>query len=241
MGLDMYLERTTRIAGWTENEYSAVGRYVYQALHVHAAEVAGGGSPLRVQDPQALDLEAGTGLAGANALRSAIHVCGEHFTWYSIFEEVAYWRKVNAVHAWLVNTVQEGVDECQMSRPIAREELVELRDRAALVVASRPESLPPVNRIQQRMAERAGVTLAALVQDPRSPFEARQEAGIALAHLQPHQVAELLLPPQGGFFFGDTTMDGYYYDAMADTVTQLDTVLAETDFATQVVFYQASW
>lgn len=26
--------------------------------------------------------------------------------------EVLYWRKMNAIHGWFVNTVQEGVDDC---------------------------------------------------------------------------------------------------------------------------------
>jgi hypothetical protein len=30
-------------------------------------------------------------------------------------EEVAYWRKFNALHAWFVEECQDGVDECQLS------------------------------------------------------------------------------------------------------------------------------
>ena len=32
-----------------------------------------------------------------------------------IVEEVAYWRKFNALHNWFVENCQEGVDECQES------------------------------------------------------------------------------------------------------------------------------
>lgn len=32
-----------------------------------------------------------------------------------IVEEVGYWRKANAVHAWFVENVQDGRDECQTS------------------------------------------------------------------------------------------------------------------------------
>ena len=32
--------------------------------------------------------------------------------YYSIFEDVAYWRKFNALHKWFVDNVQGGVDEC---------------------------------------------------------------------------------------------------------------------------------
>jgi len=30
-----------------------------------------------------------------------------------ITEEVMYWRKANAIHAWFVRNVQEGVDDCK--------------------------------------------------------------------------------------------------------------------------------
>ena len=31
---------------------------------------------------------------------------------YSIFHEVAYWRKFNALHNWMVKFVQNGTDDC---------------------------------------------------------------------------------------------------------------------------------
>lgn len=39
-----------------------------------------------------------------------------------------YWRKANAIHAWFVDNVQDGVDECQTA-PVTREDLETLRDR----------------------------------------------------------------------------------------------------------------
>ena len=32
---------------------------------------------------------------------------------YENCEEVAYWRKFNALHNWFVQNCQDGVDECQ--------------------------------------------------------------------------------------------------------------------------------
>jgi hypothetical protein len=31
---------------------------------------------------------------------------------YSIFKEISYWRKFNALHSWFVTNVQIGVDDC---------------------------------------------------------------------------------------------------------------------------------
>jgi|LakMenEpi03Aug12_release.lakeMendotaPanAssembly.Ray.scaffolds.fasta_scaffold652562_2 hypothetical protein len=40
--------------------------------------------------------------------------------------EVAYWRKFNALHAWFVTNLQDGVDECQRSRRITKEDIEQI-------------------------------------------------------------------------------------------------------------------
>lgn len=57
---------------------------------------------------------------------------------------VMYWRKVNAVHKWFVDTLADGVDECQ---PISvgihhMRELVNLCDRALKDAENPDEYLP---------------------------------------------------------------------------------------------------
>lgn len=44
-----------------------------------------------------------------------------------ITEQVAYWRKANAIHNWFVQNVQDGVDECQEAY-VSIEQLKELVD-----------------------------------------------------------------------------------------------------------------
>lgn len=51
---------------------------------------------------------------------------GEYYHKPGTFE-VAYWRKANAVHAWFVDNVQGGQDECEPHR-VTRVQLEELRD-----------------------------------------------------------------------------------------------------------------
>jgi hypothetical protein len=40
---------------------------------------------------------------------------------YSIFHEVGYWRKFNALHNYFVENIQGGVDECQTSEVIKKD------------------------------------------------------------------------------------------------------------------------
>lgn len=55
-----------------------------------------------------------------------------------------------------------------------------------------------------------------------------------------HELAGELLPTQGGFFFGSTEYDEYYFGDIEETISMLETVLKETpedwDF-----YYQSSW
>ena len=37
--------------------------------------------------------------------------------------QVAYWRKFNALHRWFVIHVQDGVDECQKSRDLTKDDI----------------------------------------------------------------------------------------------------------------------
>ncbi len=51
-----------------------------------------------------------------------------------IEEQVAYWRKANAIHQWFVTTCQDGVDDCRLAR-VGRTSLTFLRDRCASLVS----------------------------------------------------------------------------------------------------------
>jgi hypothetical protein len=44
-----------------------------------------------------------------------------------IEEQVAYWRKANAIHQWFVTHCQDGVDDCR-DASVSHEQLTELRD-----------------------------------------------------------------------------------------------------------------
>ena len=107
-----------------------------------------------------------------------------------IVEEVAYWRKANAIHRWFITFVQEGEDEC-LTAYVAREQLQEL---------------------------------LALTEE-------------VLHHRDPEVAAELL-PTQGGFFFGSTDYDEWYWKDLEYTRDTLKQILEEPseDFR-----YHSSW
>lgn len=110
-----------------------------------------------------------------------------------IVEEAMYWRKANAIHAWFVKNVQDGVDNCE-EYEVRRDMLVCLRDTCHEVLA-----------------------------DTTS--------------------AATLLPPQGGFFFGSTEINEWYWQEVERTEQELDALLTDTeDLVWDVHFYyRSSW
>lgn len=63
---------------------------------------------------------------------------------FTITERVIYWRKANHVHAWFVNNIQHGEDNCQKST-VDMGDLIQLRDTCLTVMndKSRAEELLP--------------------------------------------------------------------------------------------------
>ena len=62
---------------------------------------------------------------------------------------VIYWRKANQVHGWFVNTLADGVDECQRIS-VSRNNLVKLYDTCSVLLNTRStelakELLPPTS------------------------------------------------------------------------------------------------
>jgi hypothetical protein len=90
----MFLIKTKRIKDFSVDEYSEVDYVINKHSELYAD----------------VDLEAVTGLKGANELKSEVYPIGNQ--WVTIFKEIGYWRKSNQIHRWFVENVQSGVDDC---------------------------------------------------------------------------------------------------------------------------------
>lgn len=133
--------------------------------------------------------------------------------------EAAYWRKVNAVHAWFVDNVQDGKDECQRS-------YVEL-DTLKTLVALCNDILGTV------------VWGETIKHEGEFPWEEPTVVSYSTEAVE-------RLAPRSGFFFGSYDFDSRYFEGLKDTVAQLqpwiDAAESETDYQKAPGFYyQASW
>lgn len=100
MGLDMYLERVKREDGFTAKDYYRIDKLVSES-----------------QEQRNI---------WKDIFEIKVRYKSDTFTWYSIFDQVGYWRKANQIHRWFVENVQGGVDDCN-PYPVSKDQLEDLR------------------------------------------------------------------------------------------------------------------
>lgn len=133
-------------------------------------------------------------------------------------DDVAYWRKANAIHQWLVDNVQWGEDDCD-EYEITKQQLLELRG-ICLQIKTNTKLIDS----EELVHDENGNERYWQIMDEKS-----------------RELAESLLPTQVGFFFGSVDYDEWYLQQIDETIKQIDKILDETDFSTQKIMYKSSW
>lgn len=158
-----------------------------------------------------------------NDLKPYIHQRGsEHYHWESLFENVGYWRKANAIHKWFVDNVQNGVDNCEYYE-VSKEQLEELLETCVKV---RDASNMEKGLVKNGETYQNGKLIPNMVEGE---------------YIVDATVANELLPTQGGFFFGSTDYDQWYMDDIIETIDILTKALETTDFDREMITYCSSW
>lgn len=139
-----------------------------------------------------------------------------------VIEQVAYWRKANAIHKWFVENVQGGKDDCG-SHYVSREQLEALKAACDKVLTA--------------SKLKAGKVNVGSVSKSRGPYEPILEDGEVITD---PQIAETILPTTKGFFFGSTDYDGFYHQDLKDTSEVIAALLAE-DSSGGDFYYSSSW
>jgi hypothetical protein len=101
MGLDMYLYRSKKVKGLTADDYSKVDNTISDVPKDAFKSVR---ESIKGRTKQAYE-----------QLDEVVKERGVYSKWLSIFEDIGYWRKANAIHNFFVQECQDGVDECQLS------------------------------------------------------------------------------------------------------------------------------
>lgn len=69
----------------------------------------------------------------------------------------------------------------------------------------------------------------------------KQLLSVVNSVLQDTSLAEQLLPPVGGFFFGSTSVDEWYWKDLENTRDRLNELLSSPDIEDLDIYYQSSW
>ena len=156
-------------------------------------------------------------------IKPYLHERGKYVHWESIFEEVGYWRKANAIHKWFVDNVQDGEDDCGYYE-VNREQLEQLLHICKLI---KSKCKMKSGKIENGYYWNESGEKIPIIEDGE--------------YIENPEIAQEYLPTQSGFFFGSTDYDEWYMKDIEYTIETLTKVLDETDFDTQMVVYTSSW
>lgn len=143
-----------------------------------------------------------------------------------VIEDVAYWRKANAIHKWFVENVQNGEDDC-------REYYVDDDQLEKLVALCKKV-------VETAKIGKGKVLIGQGFEDGK--WADILEDGETITN--PEEIHKIL-PTESGFFFGSTQYDEYYLQDIKDTIKQLEPLLEKDEKGDYInraeVYYRASW
>lgn len=218
MGLDMYLDRYPRYKGYTPRELAEISHWYNYYAGKESLEDFCEANHVRVpseEDKKVLD--------------SFLHTTysewdNEHKHPYKeLYDNVAYWRKANAIHKWFVENVQDGEDDCDMHDEVTEQKLTELRDKCKRIL---DETVLVQGKVEN------GKTLKG------NRWVSNYEDGLVVVN---PEVCEKELPSTSGFFFGGTDYNQWYIEDIKHTYEVCEKLLKETDFEKQMLYYCSSW
>lgn len=140
-----------------------------------------------------------------------------------ITEEVAYWRKFNALHGWFVNECADGVDECQ-DIYVPMDKMEQLLSTLKEVKSVLDKSKKTVKVLQDWNGKDYEV----------STYDCEDEI-------------KDLLPPTQGFFFGGYEVDDWYKQDVENTINTIEELIEEANGDNEYglfggeFYYRASW
>lgn len=221
MGLDMYMDKVKRVNGATLDEILTVEKYFDYVTRPEKYRETTMKEWCGVEESK-VNMNITEQLIGEYYHKYATWDTEHKYGFNRFTQEVAYWRKANAIHKWFVDNIQDGIDDCG-NYEVTKEDLEELLHVCKLV---KNESRLVKGRIKNGETLRNG------------KWVVNYEDGEYIAD---SSTAMELLPTTEGFFFGSTAYDQWYMEDIDYTIKQLEKILKETDFDNWIVFYTSSW
>lgn len=221
MGLDMYLKKTKRVGDITPEEIHIVDQYFSYTNRPEEYKNSSMKEWCGI-DEEDVPMDYVESYKTEYKKRYASWDIEKRCGWETIFTTIADWRKANQIHRWFVEKVQGGVDDCELYE-VTEEQLEEL--------------LSICKEIKECSDVHEDIEL-----DGYKEVDGVPVPNVSIVRrMRNTSIAELLLPTETGFFFGNTDYDEYYLANVEYTIEVLEKVLQETDFEHEIVMYGSSW
>jgi hypothetical protein len=145
-----------------------------------------------------------------------------------IEEEVAYWRKANAIHNWFVQNVQDGKDDCGYYQ---------------VTVGQLNQLLELCKEVKRKVIMKDDKVVNGQTLNKNGEWEDILENGKIITN--PEEIANIL-PTISGFFFGSTAYDEYYMMDIDYTIEVLEAEMNkineyEENHVLVNYYYSSSW
>lgn len=143
--------------------------------------------------------------------------------------QVAYWRKANAIHRWLVNAVQDGEDDCG-EYDIDIDTIKELRGLChgilakmkGMVLRVPKKSVEDFKKVYEGKGIKQRITI-----DPDNLSELSSATNYHT--VSDPSICKVELPTTDGLFFGSTSYNGTYFWNIVKTIKMLDRIIAQDE------------
>jgi hypothetical protein len=143
----------------------------------------------------------------------------------AVEEEVMYWRKANHIHAWFVQNVQNGQDDC-------KEYFVDFDQIFELLVLCKKV-------IKASKLVKGQVVVSRRWNSKHHTWDELREPGKVI---EDTTIAEKLLPATEGVFFGSTEYDEIYLDEVIRTRDWAFCMMADHNAGVPGdIYYSSSW
>lgn len=226
MGLDMYLNKMPRYGNATPTDVISIEDYIDYLDSVKDPD----------SSAKEYTMEEWCGIKESDVPMDMIEFYSQFFTkrysaWDTdhmygydrIIEQVAYWRKANAIHRWFVEHVQDGEDDCSYHNEVTKEVLEDL--------------LYDCNLVLNHSKLVKGKVLNGWTYKDGRKIPTYEDG----EYIEDPSVAMEVLPTESGFFFGSTDYDQWYYEDIKYTTETIRTILDTTDFEKEMIYYISSW
>jgi hypothetical protein len=221
MGLDMYLYKTKKVEGFSAMDYAYADMALdYKREKAKAKEVG----EKFMETLASWGVPESMTLDKAKALESEYKNVGKYLEWFSIFDTVWSWRKVNHIHAWFVRNVQGGTDDCSYYF-VSKDHFLELKETCEKVLALNPFSIDENSDLFYTTASTL-IDNGVITKADYEEMEGKLEE---------------LMPTQAGFFFGGTDYSPFYFQTVEEVLEIANTILKNGDFDKEVYLYHSSW